>query len=159
MSETKKQIGRPTKYQPEYTQKIVDFFSPPHFAIKDMTITKADGTQIDKTEMEAFPPVFLSDFARSIGVPLPSYRNTFAYWAEKFPEFSHALKEAKELEIERIRVNASMGLYNAAFSIFTMKNIAGWRDKTETEHTGTIEVTQEEKYARVSRIREALSIN
>jgi len=28
-----------------------------------------------------------------------------------------------------------MGLYHGAFSIFTMKNIAGWRDKQEAEHS------------------------
>jgi len=55
-------------YEPIYCQKIIDFFSPPYYTIKDMTITKSDGTQIDKTELEALPPLFLSDFARSIGI-------------------------------------------------------------------------------------------
>ena len=133
----RKKIGRPTTYKPEYADMIVAFFEGPHYTIKDMTITKPDGTQIDKTEREAQPPIFLSDFARTIGVKR-GYRQIFAQWAEKHPEFNDALKEAKELEIERIRVNAILGLYAGAFSIFTMKNIAGWRDKSEMEHSGKI---------------------
>ena len=125
-------VGRPTKYDPIYPERIVQFFSPPHFIYKDMTITKSDGTQIDKTVIEPCPPLFLSDFARSIGIKM-GYSQTFSRWAKKYKKFSDALKEAKELENERYRVNGSMGLYSAAFSIFTLKNIAGWRDKTEIQ--------------------------
>ena len=114
-------------YKPQYCDMIVKFFSPPYYLIKDMTITKPDGTQIDKTEMEALPPIFLGDFARSIGIS-KGYRQIFKQWAEKHPDFDDSLKEAVNLEIERYRVNGAMGLYNASFSIFTLKNIAGWRD-------------------------------
>lgn len=130
----KKKKGRPTTYRAEYADMIIDFFSPPHYTIKDMTITKSDGTQIDKTEREALPPIFLSDFARSIGMKI-GYRRLFSGWAKKNPDFADALKEAKVLEEERIRVNASLGLYHGAFSIFTLKNIAGWRDKQDVEHS------------------------
>ena len=99
-----------------------------------MTITKSDGTQIDKTEREACPPRFLSQFATSIGVSLVTYRKIFDDWKNKYPAFGDALKEAKELELEMIRTNGSLGLYNAAFSIFTLKNIAGWRDRSEIDH-------------------------
>ena len=121
-------------YEPIYCQKIIDFFSPPYYIIKDMTITKPDGTQIDKTEMEALPPRFLSDFAVSIGIKR-GYSQLFSRWKDTYPEFAEALKEAKELETQIYRVNGSMGLYHGAFSIFTLKNIAGWRDKTDTEHS------------------------
>ena len=130
----KKKMGRPTTYNPLYADMIVKFFGPPHYTIKDMTITKADGTQIDKTEREAQPPIFLSDFATSIGVGR-GYAQIFSQWKKKHPDFNEALKEAKTLEIERIRVNASLGLYHGAFSIFTLKNIAGWRDKQDVEHS------------------------
>ena len=126
-----KKSGKPTTYKSIYAQMIVDFFDQPAYLVKDMTITKPDGSQIDKSEMEALPPLFLSDFAKSIGMPLLGYRTTLNAWAEKHPEFANALKEAKELEEQRIRTGAQMGVYAAAFSIFTMKNIAGWRDKTE----------------------------
>ena len=134
---TKRKVGRPTTYKPEYCQAIIDFFSPPYYLIKDMTITKPDGTQIDKTEMEALPPRFLSSFAKTIGVS-KGYGQIFSQWKNKFPEFNEALKEAKELESEMYRVNGAMGLYSAAFSIFTLKNIAGWRDNFNVEHSGNI---------------------
>jgi len=125
-------------YKPEYCDAIVGFFDEPHYTIKDMTITKPDGTQIDKTEMEANPPRFLSDFAKSIGVSLISYRDTFGYWAERNPEFKKALQVAKELCKQRFIVNGTMNLYSTAFAIFTLKNIAGWRDKADIAHSGEI---------------------
>jgi len=126
-------------YNPLYPQKLLDFFQPPYFIVKDMTITKADGTQIDKTEMEALPPKFLSDFAITIGIR-KGYRQCFDRWEAKHPEWKDALKEAKELEKQMYQTNGSLGLYSAAFSIFTLKNIAGWRDRAEVEHSG--EITQ-----------------
>lgn len=134
----KKKIGRPTTYKPEYAKMIVEFFSPPYYLIKDMTITRPDGTQIDNTKLEALPPIFLSDFARSIGVSNIHYRQIFSDWAKKNKDYSDALKEAKGLEVERYRVNGSLHLYNPAFAIFTLKNIAGWRDKQEIEHSGEV---------------------
>lgn len=127
-----KKTGRPTKYKPEYAQKIVEFFSPPHYTIKKVTVTSPDGKKSTKLEKEAMPPLFLSDFARSIGISLLGYRDMFSAWAEKHPDFSVALKDAKEFEVDRIRINTTLGLYPAqAFCIFTLKNIAGWRDTQE----------------------------
>ena len=144
----KKMAGAPTSYQPEYAEQIVDFFSEPHYLVKDMTITKSDGTQIDKTEFEPLPPVFLSGFAKQIGISRVGYRQTFSEWGKKYPLFGDALKEAKELMVERVRVNASLGLYPAAFAIFTLKNITTgmkqitdldtgeWRDRQEVSGPG-----------------------
>jgi hypothetical protein len=126
--------GTRDPYKPRYCNEIIEFFSPPYYTIKDMTITKADGTTIDKTEMEALPPRFLSDFGKEIGIKR-GYHQCFELWAKKHPDFAEALKEAKKLEIQMYRVNGSMGLYHGAFTIFTLKNIAGWRDKAETEHS------------------------
>jgi hypothetical protein len=137
--------GRPTTYKPIYCEKIVDFFSPPHYKIK----TK-DGI----TTMSACDPVFLSDFARSIGVSVVHYSQIFAQWANKNPDFNDALKRAKELEVERIRVNAIRGLYNATFSIFTLKNIAGWRDQEAIVDQSThYHLTSIQKNDRIGRIQ------
>ena len=110
-----------------------------------MTITKPDGTQIDKTEMEALPPIFLTDFARTIGVN-KGCRQLFQRWSEKHPEFKDSLKEAEVLEVQRYRVNGAMNLYNSSFSIFTLKNIAGWRDRQEIEHSHDLSDRLFDKY-------------
>ncbi|MDD5387587.1 MAG: hypothetical protein PHQ22_10380 [Sulfuricurvum sp.] len=120
--------GRPTTYKAEYAVKLINFFSGPHYTIKKEIKTAKD-------------PLYLSNFAKRIGISLRSYRSTFKDWAERYPEFNNALKTAKELESERIRTNALLGLYTPAFSIFTMKNIAGWRDKTDIEHSGRIDLS------------------
>jgi len=131
MTKKKKKVGRPDSYHSQYAEMIVKFFNEPAYFAKDITITYKDGSTKEVTELEANPPLFLSDFAEKIGLSLLSYRKTLNQWAEKYEEFGNALKVAKELEEKRIRINGSMSLYSAAFSIFTMKNIAGWRDKQE----------------------------
>lgn len=152
----KRKIGAPTTYNPLYPKMLVDFFAPPYYLDKDMTITKSDGMTVDKTEREALPPRFLSGFAQTIGVSSLSYRSTFMDWAARYPDFDNALKTAKELEVEMIRTNAMLGLYNPAFSIFTMKNIGGWRDEKHLELGGEVKINQKELDARVSRIKTLL---
>lgn len=134
-------MGRPSTYKPIYCDQIIKYFSPPYYLEKDMTITKSDGTTIDKTELEPLPPRFLTDFATSIGLPLPSCLDTLKNWSKKNPEFLGALKIVKTLQVQMIRTNASMGLYPPAFSIFTLKNIEDgdgirWRDTQEIKHEG-----------------------
>lgn len=137
----KKATGKHSLYKPEYAQQIIDFFSPPHFLVKNMTITKPDGPQIDKTEREALPLTFLSDFAASININRIWYAKIFENWSAEFPEFGQAMEEAKKLQQDRIRVNTHLGLYSTqAFSIFSMKNMSRgtkepWRDETAIEHT------------------------
>ncbi len=65
---------------------------------------------------------------------------------EDSEDFRETVKEAKALcehwWEERGREMA-MGLEgNSTVWIFNMKNRFGWKDKSETEHTGTVQVTQ-----------------
>ena len=59
----------------------------------------------------------------------------------KMPEFSDSYKKAMSLA-EKALVNGSLtGKYNAAVSIFMLKNNYGYKDKQETEHSGAVGVT------------------
>ena len=51
-------------------------------------------------------------------------------------DFKHLINTAKERILERVEEGLLSGTYNAAGSIFTLKNNGGWVDKTEQ----TIEV-------------------
>lgn len=133
-----KKRGAKDLYNPLYPKMLLNYFSPPYYLIKDITITKPDGTQIDKTELEPLPPRFLSGFAAEIKLSLVSYRKVFLRWGENYPEFGDALKTIKELQAEQFQTNGSMNLYSPAFSIFTLKNIAGWRDVQDVNHGGKI---------------------
>ena len=61
-------------------------------------------------------------------------------------QFCRTVKECKALcQVwwERTGRKMTMGADgNATVWIFNMKNRFGWKDKTETEHTGTVQVTQ-----------------
>ena len=66
-------------------------------------------------------------------------------WAEKNEKMRKSLKKALEIQEEKF---VRMGLSkhsNPAFVIFTLKNIAGWRDKQEIEQTITFNKEQSEK--------------
>ena len=120
--------GRPTLYRPEHCQKIIEYFSIPPYKYN----------KISKT-FEANDPLFLSAFARSIGVT----HDSLLEWAKVHPEFSLALKQAKELQEQFFVTNAVKGYYAQPMSIFALKNMCGWRDKTEIEHSGYIEGKEE----------------
>ena len=104
--------GRPTKYRPEYCQKIVEFFDVAH--CEDKLVARVTGkNDYEKNEYKeiANAPRFFSAFARSINVETSSLKE----WAKTYPEFSKALTRAKELQVEMFYSNASKSLYNPHF--------------------------------------------
>lgn len=119
--------GRPTKYKPELCQSIIKFFDIEPCVIKDMAITKGDGTTIEKTVKEANNLPFFSDWCWSVGITT----ETMNQWTKTYPEFSDAYKRAKLLQERILVTNGLQGLYAQPFAVFTAKNILGWRDKNE----------------------------
>lgn len=119
--------GRPTTYKPEYCEDLVKFFSVEPIIYKDITVTRADGTQIDKTEFEAAPTPYLENWLDKIGID----RSTLKRWVAQHVEFSNAYKRAKELQRKFIQEAALKNCHNPAFSIFMMKNVCKWQDKEE----------------------------
>lgn len=113
-------MGRPSKYDPSFCDGVRDFLR--------------DGYSV-------------AAFAGSIGV---SY-STVKLWEQEHPEFSAAVKEARAAAVlwweQRNRNLAMTGEGNATAIIFGLKNRAPeeWRDKTETEHSGAVQVTKIER--------------
>jgi len=143
----RKKRGRPSKYKPQYCQSLIRFFDiEPHFA-KDITITKSDGTQIDKSEETASDIPFFTDWCHSIGIS----HETMMQWTEKHISFLAAYKRAKELQEKVLVTNGLLGLYSPSSFIFTAKNIIGWRDKQE--------ISIEEVSDKVTKIVEVIAKN
>lgn len=109
--------GRPTKYKAKYCEGIVKCFN--------ILPTKKDEGKRVANDLK-----FLSQYAREIGV----CHDTLLEWCKKHPEFSLAYKKAKDLQREHLITCGLLGFYNPAAFIFTAKNIAGMKDKTETIH-------------------------
>jgi len=129
--------GRPTKYKPEFADKMVEFFSQP--PIREVTTVDAKGNETKQVLPGHFPT--LARFATNIGVT----KDTLHDWATakhietgelKHPDFSSAYKKAKDLQEANLVEGTIAGAYNSTFAIFTAKNVLGWRDKVEQEITG-----------------------
>jgi hypothetical protein len=126
--------GRPTKYKPEYCDEIIAFFDiEPYREVSDV-YTYKDGTTKETKRLVANDLPFISSFAFKIGVST----ETLHEWSRVHPEFSVALKRAKQLQESMLATNGLMNTYAQPFAIFTAKNIAGWRDKTEVESKSEI---------------------
>lgn len=137
MTEIVRPRGRPTAFKEEYSDQLIEYFDKVPF--ERVPLKDKNG---DEKGFELVPTMFptLARFASMIGVT----RDTLYEWSVaknengelKHPEFSYAYKRAKEFQ-EAILVEGTMaGAFQANFSIFTAKNVLGWRDKTEQEITG-----------------------
>lgn len=108
-------FGRPTDYRPEYCQMLIDYFNRKPYE------TNSEGN------LEALDFPSLAGFACTLEVS----RDTLANWAKANKDFFCAYKRAKDYQENFLIVNSMKGLTNPAFSIFTAKNVLGWRDKVE----------------------------
>lgn len=130
--------GRPTKYKPEYCQKLVEYFSIEPNKRELVSVAEAYGkkgnTTFTKKEWKNVPnrlPTLIK-FCQSIGIT----QWTLLEWVDKHDEFSQAYAKAKELYKNFLIENGVLGLYNAAFTIFVAKNTTDMKDKQEVEHSG-----------------------
>ena len=132
----KRPVGRPSSYKEEYAEDLIRFFDQSVYSIQ--TTYDKDGNEKIEKVLNPFPT--LARFATKVGVS----RDTLHEWANakdengelKHPEFSDAYKRAKDYQEALLVEGAIGGMYQANFSIFTAKNVLGWRDKMEQEITG-----------------------
>ena len=112
--------GRPPKFEtPEEMQKAIDAFYAESEA-KDWPLT-------------------ITGLALAIGMTTETLRQ----YAEK-DEFSATVKTAKgivEADVERRLLSGQA----ATGAIFWLKNNAGWKDKQETEHSGSVQIEKIER--------------
>ncbi len=75
---------------------------------------------------------FLTQFA----VEYKYLKDSFDGWAEKNEKFRLALKMAKQIQELRIVQLGLASKVNPVMAIFTLKNVAGWRDRKDLEYVG-----------------------
>ena len=134
---TEARCGRPTLFKEEYADQLIEYFDKEPFERRPL-LDKEGNERGSEIVPAKFPT--LARFAAMIGVT----RETLHDWATskneegelKHPEFSYAYKKSKDFQ-EAILVEGAMAnAFHANFSIFTAKNVLGWRDKMEQEITG-----------------------
>ena len=57
----------------------------------------------------------------------------FCKWARRSKHFSRTLKKAHDIQKDKIVKGMASGKMNSTACIFTLKNIAGWRDNRQEE--------------------------
>lgn len=92
-----------------------------------------DVIEVPVTEATDFKS--LAGFAVKIGV----HRETLLNWTKEHPDFFDAYKLGQDHQEQFLSVNANKGLIPPVMAIFTLKNVSGWRDKKEVEHSGAID--------------------
>ena len=133
----KRPVGRPSAFKEEYADQLLEYFNKEAFERKPL-LDKEGNEKGSEIVPVKFPT--LARFAGIIGVT----RETLHDWATsknednslKYPDFSYAYKKAKEYQEAILVEGALAGAFQANFSIFTAKNVLGWRDKVEQEITG-----------------------
>lgn len=118
--------GRPTKYKPEYCEQIIKYFDVEH--------TKIVGDREIANDLPTF-----QEFAHSIDVHV----DTLHEWKKVHPDFSEAYKRAQALQEAMWLKNSMKGYYPGSFTIFAGKNMFGWRDKKEVEHSGSLTLLEQ----------------
>ena len=140
----KKPHGRPTLFKEEYTDQLLEYFSAAT-PYEERTVLDKNGDEKIITVPGKFPT--LARFATMVGVT----RDTLYEWSTgtndngelKHASFSYAYKRAKDYQEALLCEGTIANVFNAPFSIFTAKNILGWKDKTEVDQTlnATVEST------------------
>lgn len=97
-------------------------------------IKKAELEQLGKDLVEWFKDpknFYLKSFAVSKGIPA-SYLSEYSKQNRSFAKY---LEMAKDMQEEKIVKMGFSGKFSAIFAIFTLKNVAGWRDVIEQRNT------------------------
>jgi len=130
--EDKPKMGRPTLYDPKYCDDIITYFDIEPFVLVEKEVVKKDGTVELKEVKEPVSLPTLAGFA----VKLKVCKDTLNEWSRQHKDFSAAIKKAKACQERILLENGLNGGYDKVMSIFALKNLADWKDRTEQAITG-----------------------
>lgn len=134
---TKHPGGRPTKYKPELCEDLVKFFSRPLYIIKK-TRKFIDGQEEIIEESVPNETPWLIDWVMKHDLCV----DTPANWAKQYPEFFRAYNTAKSLQERFLAELGIKGDHSGFMTFQALKNVSGWRDKTDVEHSGSININK-----------------
>jgi len=126
-----RKVGAPSKYKRKYCQGLFDFFDIPHTRVIIKKIGGPNGKFIGHKQEIANNLPTVEGFCARICIS----RDTFYEWVKQHAEFSDTVKRVRTIQQNMWIQNSMKGLYNTQFSILFGKNVYGWRDKTDIDHT------------------------
>jgi DNA-binding transcriptional regulator YiaG len=132
-------MGRPSKYKPEYCQKLIKFFDVEPYEEREIPHYKGKGENktvswTDYKRMANKLPT-LRNFAKKIKVAVATVYN----WADEshgsfHKEFLDAFICAQDLRKWFLVENGLNGCYNPLFAKFVAINVTDMKDKQEIDH-------------------------
>ncbi len=132
----KNPVGRPSKYNADMPQAILDYFQCAWEDIIEVDRNMSKVGVLNYVQKPGEVPL-LESFAVEHGV----CRETLHEWESVHPEFSAAVKTAKHIAARcALRLGGAGGM-PPAITIFTMKNITGWTDRAVVELDGPLTLT------------------
>jgi hypothetical protein len=135
---TESDRGAPTKYKKEYAQQLIDYFKAGIKAYERVELPNGEG----RTRTEVVPVEFPTFQEFSVMRCNVSFE-TLCTWAKekkvcgglKFPEFSEAYSQARDLQAAILTKGSMVGAYEGKFAGLAAKNLIGWADKLESTVT------------------------
>ncbi len=131
-----------SKYKEEFPKMLIKAFDIEPF--KEYTLPNKQGGVFITKRVANPTPWFAKVAYEKFKVSVRTYNDWLKAKDEneapRYPLLIEAHEIAKGLQEYIIAINAFLGLYNAQFSIFTLKNVAGWRDRQDVHHEGSLSV-------------------
>jgi len=131
-------LGRPTKYKPEYCQKLIEYFDQPLYINVPIEKMSASGAvKVIEERVANDMPTFEGFAVRELKVD----PDTVIEWTKKHPDFHGAYRIAKGIQQQFISTHSLGGRYNAGFAKFFAINNLGMKDSShvETDNTHKVE--------------------
>lgn len=132
--------GRPTTYREEYIEKVDEYLKLCVDEWEQWTKSTSESQYGGSESFERIMKVNLPSregFSEYIDVP----HSTMKGWY-KIPDFSSALEKIDRAQKIRLINGGLTGTYNSTIAKLILSSNHGMRERSETEHTGTLEVTQ-----------------
>ncbi len=125
--------GRPTKYNKDFPQAIVDYFTSCWEEIADVERNVAVTGHLQFVQKPTEVPTF-EGFAMVSGV----CTETLYEWAGVHDDFSNAMKVCRNISVRCTHRLSGAGGMPPALGIFTLKNTGKWTDRHEVELGGPV---------------------
>lgn len=131
MSQEVKAVGRPTDYNPELCNELIDFFDRPYYIQREFVHGPKNNTKVEIiTEPNRIPSV--EAFLREKKI----LKGTFYRWVERHTELSDALAHSRSILKDFLNHHALHGNFNSAYAKFFAINATDMRDQPKVEVSG-----------------------
>lgn len=127
-------MARPIKYDESYIKAVNDYVESCEDMVTDVITGQSEKFTTYKQKITVKLPT-IEGLARILKV----HKDTIYDWEKKYPEFSDVIGDLRAKQAEKLINSGLCGDYNPTIAKVLLSK-HGYRDATEIEHSGDIEV-------------------